>query len=421
MLWPLRLAMWSRLRRLRGSYPRQFWLLFWGMLISSTGASMIWPFLMIYVTRKLTLPLATATSLMTVSAVMGLTSSVIAGPIIDTVGRKRVMLVSLAGNALGYFLMSRAENLPAFAALMALNGASNPLYRVGADAMMADLIPPHRRIDAYSLMRLANNVGVALGPALGGLAASISFTVAFYGGAAGLLAFAGLIALFARETLPARVPGAGRAPAARAESFGGYVQILRDWPFISFVATFSLVSICATLMWVLLGVYITKNFAITDQQYSWMPTTNALVVIFFQYGVTQISKRFRPLRVQALGALLYAVAVASVAFGRSYWAFWTSMVVMTLGELLVVPTSSTYAANLAPPDKRGRYMGLYGLTWTGAQSIGPLFGGFLSDSLGPQAPWFGGGLIGLVAVISYLRLREARPPVRSPATREPGI
>jgi MFS family permease len=163
-------------------------------------------------------------------------------------------------------------------------------------------------------------------------------------------------------------------------------------------------------MWVLLGVYVTKNYHLTEQQFSWMPTTNAAIVIFFQYGVTQISKRFPPLRVQALGALFYAGAVLSVAFGQGYWAFWTSMVVMTFGELLLVPTSSTYAANLAPPDKRGRYMGLYGLTWLGAQSIGPVFGGFLSDSLGPQAPWFGGALVGLISVVGYLRLKEVRPP-----------
>ena len=396
----------SRLRRLSAGYPRQFWLLFWGMLISSVGASMIWPFLMIYVTHKLALPLTTAASLISVSAVMGLISSVIAGPIIDTVGRKPVMVISLAGNALGYFLMSRAQTVPAFALLMALNGASNPLYRVSTDAMMADLIPPHRRIDAYSLMRLANNVGVALGPALGGFAAAISFTVAFYCGAAGLLTFAALIGFFAVETLPRRD---GIAAAPQAESFGGYVAILRDRPFSSFVGVFALVTVCAALVWVLLGVYTTKNYGLTEQQYGWIPTTNALMVIFFQYGVTQISKRFPSLRVQALGALFYAGAVFSIAFGRGYWAFWTSMVVMSIGELLLVPASSTYAANLAPPDKRGRYMGLYGLTWLGAQSVGPVFGGFLSDTLGPQAPWYGGGLVGLLSVVGYLRLREARP------------
>ena len=53
-------------------FPRQFWLLFWGMLISTIGGSMIWPFLMIYVSERLNLPLTTA-SLMTINATWGLT------------------------------------------------------------------------------------------------------------------------------------------------------------------------------------------------------------------------------------------------------------------------------------------------------------------------------------------------------------
>lgn len=63
------------------------------------------------------------------------------------------------------------------------------------------------------------------------------------------------------------------------------------------------------------------------------------------------------------------------------------MVIMTTGELLLVRTSSTYVANLAPADKRGRYMSIYGLTWGVSSGVGPLVGGMLSDNIGPKAPW----------------------------------
>ena len=148
--------------------------MFWGMLISTIGASMIWPFLMIYVSERLHLPLTAVASLMTLNAAMGLVSSFVAGPLIDRFGRKWVMVVSLAGKWPGdYLLMSQAATLPEFALLMALAGAFNPLYRVGADAMMADLIPSEQRADAYSLLRMSNNLGVALGPAIGGFIATL--------------------------------------------------------------------------------------------------------------------------------------------------------------------------------------------------------------------------------------------------------
>jgi MFS family permease len=389
------------------SYPRQFWLMFWGMLISATGASMIWPFLMIYVSEHLRLPLVSVASLMTLSSVMGLLASVVAGPVIDRAGRKWVMAVSLGLNAAGYFFLSRAHTLPEFAVLMALNGAVNPLYRVGADAMMADLLPPDRRIDAYSLMRLANNVGVALGPSLGGFIATISYAIAFYCAAAGLLVYGLLMALFAAETLPARQPD---SPPPAAERLGGYGQIWRDRPFVTFTANFALVQVCAAVMWVLLAVYAKEHFNVPESQFGWIPTTNASIVLLFQFGVTQISKRYRPQRVMALGAALYAVATLSIAFGQGFWAFWASMAVMTVGELLLVPTSSTYAANLAPADKRGRYMGLYGLTWGAATAVGPVFGGLLNDTLEPRAIWYGAAAAGFVSVAGFLRLREPRPP-----------
>jgi MFS family permease len=110
----------------------------------------------------------------------------------------------------------------------------------------------------------------------------------------------------------------------------------------------------------------------------------------------------------ALGALIYALGVGSVALGAGFWAFWVSMVILTFGELLIVPTGTAYAANAAPPDMRGRYMGLYGLTWSVAFGIGPVLGGWLNDTVAPVATWIGGMLIGLVAVGGFLLLEGAQ-------------
>jgi predicted MFS family arabinose efflux permease len=80
------------------------------------------------------------------------------------------------------------------------------------------------------------------------------------------------------------------------------------------------------------------------------------------------------------------------------------MVIMTIGELILVPTSTTHTANLAPPDMRGRYMSVYSLTWSVASGIGPVFGGLLTDNFGPAYPWYGGAVIGTISVLSFLVL-----------------
>jgi MFS family permease len=397
------------LRRFRsavGTYPSQFWLLFWGLLISTIGASMIWPFLMIYVSSRLNLPLTTVASLMTINAVVGLVFAFIAGSITDRFGRKWVMAISLAGNALGYLLMSQASTLPQFAILMGLTGMFTPLYRVGADAMMADLVPMEKRVDAYSLLRMSNNIGVSLGPAIGGFLATASYSVAFLCASAGMLAYSLLVFFRARETLPKR---AALASSVQRESLSGYNRVFRDRQYLAFIFSMTLIQISAALIWVLLGVYAKQNYGVHENQYGLIPTTNALMVVFFQVLVTRITKRSAPLLIMAIGSLFYAVGTGSVAFGQGFWGFWLSMVIITIGELILVPTSSTYAANLAPADMRGRYLSLYGLTWSLASGIGPVLGGLLNDQIRPQAIWYGGFLVGITAVIGFLLLNRRFP------------
>lgn len=402
--------MFARIRRVQAEFPPQFWLMFWGMLISTTGSSMIWPFLMIYVSGKLHLPLSTVTSLMTVNAITGLIFSFIAGPVADLIGRKRIMVISLISDGMAFLLLSQAESYPAFLALMALRGAVNPLYRVGADAMMADLVEPAKRPEAYSLLRMSNNVGVALGPSIGGFIATVSYTLAFYVAAIGMTTYGILVLIRAHETLPQT--GGPRQP----ERFGGYDRVLRDRPYIYFVLAFLLNSVVSSMVWVLLSVYAKQNFNVPESQYGFIATTNALMVVFFQFGVTQITRRRAPLPVLTLGALFYAIGGASIALGRGFWGFWLSMVIMTIGELIMTPTGSTYVANLAPADMRGRYMSLYGLTWSLAAGFGPLLGGFLNDNIAPVAIWYGAGVIGLISVAAFtaISLRQRRMQSATP-------
>ena len=126
----------SRLRAARREYPGQFWLMFWGMLISTIGTSMIWPFLMVYLTKEQGYPLTRAAFLLSMNATMSLVFSFIAGPITDFTGRKRVMGLSLVALGGYYLLLSQAEGYLQFLMLMMIGGAIMPLYRVGSDAML---------------------------------------------------------------------------------------------------------------------------------------------------------------------------------------------------------------------------------------------------------------------------------------------
>lgn len=390
-------------------FPPQFWLLFAGMLISTVGASMIWPFLMIYISERLDQPLATVTSLLTLNAAAGVVFSFISGQLLDQFGRKWLMVVSLAMLGVYYLLIGQASTLLHFALLMVVSGAFQPLYRVGADAMLADLIPAQDRPEAYSLMRMSNNLGVSVGPAVGGFIAASSYSIAFYIAAGGMLTYSLLMLVMGHETLPATGDGSRRAPPLR-----DYLAILKDRDYVYYLTAFTFTQIGAAIIWVLLGVHTKTNFGIPENLYGFIPATNAIMVVALQYLVTNQTKKHPPLPMMALGALFFALGVGSVAMGRGFWAFWTSMVVVTIGELILMPTSTTYVARLAPVDKRGRYMSLNAITWSVATGIGPLMAGAINDTFGSGWMWLAGGLIGLLSAAMFLvRGRRVHDPVET--------
>jgi MFS family permease len=306
-------------------------------------------------------------------------------------------------NGLTYLFLSSAENIPAFIALMIMMGAAQPLYRIGGDAMVADLVPEEdNRPEAYAILRLGSNIGVALGPAIGGFLAATSYSIAFFGAAGGMAVYAFLLAFFARETLPA-LPEEEKKEQSD-EKLGGYLRIIKDTPFMSFALAYTLIIVVASLVWVLLPVYAKQNFQIPESQYGWIATTNASMVVLFQVFVTRKTQQYSNIPVMTFGALFYTIAVGGVAFMSGFWGFWLCMVVMTVGELALVPTASTYAANLAPPDMRGRYMSIFGLSWRIAIGAGPILGGLLNDNIGPSAIWLGGAVIGAAGVLLFTAL-----------------
>jgi MFS family permease len=396
----------KRLRDTFAEYPPQFWLMASGLLLSSAGTSMIWPFLMIYASEKLDLSLSTVSTLITINAGTGILTSFIAGAVADRLGRKPVMVLSLAVNGLGYLFMSQANSYLGFAVLQFILGASNPLYQVGADAMLADMIPPEKRTSAYAIIRMVNNAGIAIGPAAGGFLAARSYTYAFIGAAAGMLTYSLLLLFRARETLSRAAPSETR-PALG--DLGGYGRVFRDRSYVIFALLVGAGLTAPSMLWSLLAVYTKQNFHLSESLYGWLPTTNALMCVFVQLFVTRFTRRFKPLPVAAAGMLTYALGVGSVALMRNFRGFWVSMVVMTFGELILIPTVSKYIADQAPVDMRGRYMSFYWFAWGVARATAPLIGGFLNDSITPRAIWIGGLTIGLVSTFGLILFNRLRP------------
>ena len=406
-------------------YPRQYWLMVVGILLSNAGGGLVWPYLLIFASGRLQLPLAAVGSLITIQAVAGMASSFMAGALADRFGRKPVMVASLVLSGCVYLLLSGANGYGEFAILMGLLGIGNPMYQVGADAMLADMIPAEQRAEAYAINRIASNAGFGLGPAVGGFLAATSYSLAFYGAATGFLAYALLCALFARETLrrPLAAAPSGvvhavqRRRSIRIFSLGGFGAVFGDRSYVAFAGLLCLGLIAPSTVWVLLAVYTKTNFGLPEYLYGWIPTANAVLCVAIQYPVTRVTSRFRPLTVIAVGMAVYAMGAGSVALMTSFEGFLASMIVLTFGELIVVPTAAKYVADLARPDLRGHYMSVYWLSWAASRAIAPLVGGFLNDRIGPSAIWCGALFLGLASTLGIVALIRRSQPAEAPGHR----
>lgn len=394
------------LRRVWGQYPRQFWMLFWGQLISASGGSLVWPFMTIYLRQKLDIPLTTVGFLLAASSGMGLLSQFFLGPVVDRFGRKVAMIIGLANEVVVMVAFGLVDRLEAFAVLIALSGLIDPAFRIGLTAMVADIIEPEKRAEAYALLRMVANLGVAIGPAVGGFIATRSYFYSFMAAATSAALFLVIVIFSIRETKPERA-----VLGSAGDVEGGYGRILKDYPFLAFCGAYSITAMAYAQMMTFLSIYIKEVYAIPESRYGLIMATNATMVVLFQFAITRVAERYSSALVLAVGAFFTALGVGSVAWGSGFPAFLLSMVILTIGEMIIVPTSVAFVADLAPVTMRGRYMGFYGLTWGVGFGLGPMLGGALSDNLGSRYIWYGGLLMGLVSMAAFLIINMATKPL----------
>lgn len=381
------------------AYPREFWLLFWGVFINSISSSMIWPFLTIYIYDRLQIPLATIAILLSIRSIFSVISTAVVSPLMDRVGRKGMMVFSMTAGGLVFVGMSFADSLPIWLILIALQGTVLPIFNIGVNAMTADLVTTERRAPAYALIRAISNAGIAIGPVIGGYLAAISFEITFLTTGISAMLIAILIFALLTETNPHNAKSdEKRLPA------GGYGYILRDHFFLLFITATFLSSMAYSHMFALLPLYASENFGLSESEYSLIFSVNALIVVLFQYNITHWLRRFRPLPTIAFGAIFYVIGILSVAFGSNLNHFLLSMSFASIGELIISPTATTLVANIAPDNMRARYLGIYSLGYPIGSGFGPVVGGLLNDLVAPVAMWYGGSFMALLSGLLILLL-----------------
>jgi MFS family permease len=388
----------SSLRDRLSGYPRQFWILFFGQLVSAIGMSLVWPFMTIYVREKLDVSLTMVGLVLAANSGAGLVSQVVGGPLVDRFGRKIAMAASLGSRSVIMMSLGLAGDLPSFVALIILSGFCGSLFGPALNAMVADMVEPEKRIEAYGLMRIVSNLGVAIGPAIGGFIATRSYFVSFAAAALASAFYFLIILFFTKETRPTSVMADGDA----AQATQGYGRLVRDVPFLAFCITLGVMGIAYAQVMTILPVYIKDQYQIVESQYGLIMATNAAMVVLFQYPVAKLLKRVTLAPALSVGSLFVAVGLGTVAISSTFPMFLLSMIVVTIGELIFAPSSTAFVADVAPETMRGRYMGVYGMSFGLSYGLAPAVGGMINDSLSPLLVWYSMAGVALLTAVSFL-------------------
>jgi MFS family permease len=297
--------------------------------------------------------------------------------------------------------------VPTFSIFLVVGFISGIFTDIGSpayQAVVADLLPEKKRAQGYGIIRVAFNLSAAIGPAIGGFIAGHSYLALFITDAVISLIAAGVVFFALPETKPKVHPDAPQETTA--ESFGGYLRVLRDAPFMIFTAVSALAWLVYMNMNTTLGVYLRSSHGIPESGYGWLLSLNAAMVVLFQFPITRRLEKRSPMLMMAAGAALLAVGFMMYGFFSAYIMFLAAMAIITVGEMVMVPVASAQTASFAPENMRGRYSFVYNISWGVSFAAGPYLAGLIMDNYNPNWLWYVCGMLGFAAALGFLSLHS---------------
>ena len=387
--------------------PSTAWVLFAGSFVNRLGTFVL-PFITLYLTSERGYTAPQAGLAIAAYGLGGLLAQAVGGLIADRLGRRNTIAVSMFAAAGLTLLLYGASTLLAIYPLMFLLGVAAEMYRPASGALIADLLPPDQRVTAFTLYRLAVNIGWAVGLALGGFVLEHSAALLFVVDAASSAIF-GFIALVA---LPhgTRTKKHEEAHLATARS-----SIVADKGFLVFLSAVLITGAVYAQNASTFPLHL-RDHGFPPSTYGLLQALNGLLVVAFELPVIAWTQRRNKFSMIALGHLLIGFGFCSLLVADQIPGLLAMIVVWTLGEMVESPVAATVAADRAPPHARGRYQSAYGGMFGVAWMIGPVLGTAVY-ARSPDVLWIACGVLGIVA--ATLAVRAGRIP--APAPQDPPV
>ncbi|NIS81128.1 MAG: MFS transporter [Anaerolineales bacterium] len=389
-------------------FPLKFWVLVLASFIDNIGRTMIFPFFALYITQKFNVGMTEAGVLFAIFSVMGFLGSMLGGGLTDKFGRRGMVLFGLVFSALSSLSMGVVDRLAVFYTLAIFVGSLSNIAGPARQAMVADMLPKEKHADGYGVLRVAGNLAWIIGPTIGGLVAAKSYLMLFVLDAITSVITAVIVFRLVPETKPELADGMRQE--SMLETFAGYRLVVRDKVYMAFLFTSMLMLVVYQQMYNTLSVYLRDVHGLPAQGFGLLLSLDAGTVVLFQFWVTRRIRGRPPMLMMMLGTAFYLVGFTMYGFVSTFFLFVIAILLITIGEMIVVPVGQALVARFAPEAMRGRYMAVYSLAWTIPAAVGPWAAGMILDNYNPNWVWYASGIICAIAITGFyflhLKTRE---------------
>jgi multidrug resistance protein len=385
---------------------RALFTVFLTILLDLIGFGMILPFLTFYAQEFQATPLQIGLLFSSYSLTQLLCAPLL-GRLSDRVGRRPVLLASIAGSALCYVIFALAPSYAVLLLARSLSGVAAANYAI-AQAYMADVSSPQERAKAMGLVGAAFGLGFVLGPALGGILEQLGGalpSLARLGprlvpfAAAALSALNLLIAFF---SLPESLsPELRRGAASRGGSWLGFSdlrEVWRDTPLRGLMVLFFLVMLCFSMMETTLALFCQARFGFGARETSWLFVFVGVVLVIVQGGLLgRLVRRFGERRLILAGIVLMALGLVLLP-GSKLWLLLLSLLLLAVGQGIHNPSTTGLLSRLTDERSQGSTIGLSRSFGALARILGPPAGTFIFAAAGAGWPFWSAGLLMLLAL-----------------------
>ena len=361
------------------------------------------PFLVLYLTEHLGVSASLAGLALTAYGVGGVITAPIAGRLCDRIGPFAIMRGSLALTGVLLLVMPLVHSFAVFVTLTFAWALVADAGRPATLSALTESIPPAQRKAAIAVNRLGVNLGMSVGPAVGGFLAVVSFPLLFVVDGLTSLAAAGVLTTLLwsrRRSLAAlhRLALDHEHEGPRAGVHRGGAGVLRDRGAMAFFVASFLVGLVFMQLQGAMPVYLVRDLHYRESFYGMLFVLNTLIIVAIEVPLNLAMSRWTHRHAAMLGMLLFAVGFGALGIVHGAVAIAATVVIWTFGEMVFFPVSTAYVADLAPPGRSGEYMGAYSSTFSLALIVGPWAGTAALDHFGPGVVWTGAFLCGLTSL-----------------------